>query len=162
MHTTYLLLGTNLGEKTPNLHQAMTRIKAQIGIVAQASSIYETMPWGIEDQPIFYNQVLKVNTSLGIENLLKTTQGIEQAMGRQKYRRWGERLIDIDILYYNNTIFESEILVIPHAQIANRRFTLVPLVEIAPELVHPQLKLTQSQLLDKCEDVLPVSKVNVD
>lgn len=162
MHTIYLLLGTNLGKKTHNLHQAMTMIKAQIGTVVQVSSIYETMPWGIEDQPIFYNQVLKVNASLSIENLLKTTQGIEQAMGRQKYRKWGERLIDIDILYYNNTIFESETLIIPHAQIANRRFTLVPLVEIAPELVHPQLKLTQSQLLDKCVDVLAVSKVNVD
>ena len=80
-------------------------------------------------------------------------------MGRKKYRHWGERLIDIDILYLDDIVYESETLNIPHIQIPNRRFTLVPLVEIASELIHPQLLLTQAQLLVQCPDPLEVKKV---
>jgi 2-amino-4-hydroxy-6-hydroxymethyldihydropteridine diphosphokinase len=162
MATTYILLGTNLGNKTQNLETATQMLIEKVGTLQQSSTIYKTMPWGIEDQPIFYNQVLEMDTSLEVNNLLEVTQSIEIMMGRQKYRKWGERLIDIDILYYDHVILESEHLNVPHSQIANRRFTLIPLVEIAPDLRHPALQLTQTQLLEQCPDKLEVKQVEVD
>ncbi|WP_299456930.1 2-amino-4-hydroxy-6-hydroxymethyldihydropteridine diphosphokinase [uncultured Microscilla sp.] len=159
MSITYLLLGTNLGDKTQNLYTATQMLASQAGVVQKHSAIYETMPWGIPDQPVFYNQVLVIDTSLEVRELLRVTQSIEVAMGRQKYRKWGERLIDIDILYYGQMMLESEDLNVPHSQIALRRFTLTPLVEIAPLLVHPALRLTQTQLLAQCPDKLEVKKV---
>lgn len=159
MATTYILLGTNLGNKTQNLQTVIQMLIEKVGTLQQSSAIYETMPWGVEDQPIFYNQVLAIDTSLEVKNLLEVTQSIEITMGRQKYRKWGERLIDIDILYYDQVILESEHLNVPHSQIPNRRFTLIPLVEIAPDLQHPTLKLTQTQLLEKCPDKLKVKQV---
>ncbi|OJJ17470.1 2-amino-4-hydroxy-6-hydroxymethyldihydropteridine diphosphokinase [marine bacterium AO1-C] len=161
MHTIYLLLGTNLGEKAANLNLAKQLIEKEVGQVLVSSSIYETMPWGIEDQPIFYNQVLKVESNLEMISLLKTTQSIEQVMGRKKYRHWGERLIDIDILYIDDLVYNSEDLNVPHLQIPNRRFTLVPLVEIAPDFIHPVSALSQTQLLTECPDKLEVKKVNI-
>ena len=160
MHTIYLLLGTNLGEKAANLRRATQLIEKEIGKISTSSSIYETMPWGIEDQPIFYNQVLQVVSSLEVTQLLKTTQRIEQTLGRKKYRHWGERLIDIDILYVDDLVYQSEDLSIPHPQIPNRRFTLIPLVEIVPDFIHPSLILTQAALLAQCPDKLEVKPVN--
>lgn len=159
MPTIYLLLGTNLGDKSQNLRTAIEIIGEKVGVLKQVSSVYETMPWGIEDQPIFYNQVIEIETTLEVNTLLATTQGIEKEMGRQKYRRWGERLIDIDILYYDQLVLESNDLNVPHAQIANRRFTLVPLADIAPDFIHPKLQLSQQQLLEQCPDALEVKKV---
>ena len=161
MATTYILLGTNLGNKTQNLQTATQMLIGKVGTLQQSSAIYETMPWGVEDQPIFYNQVLAIDTNLEVNNLLEVTQSIEVTMGRQKYRKWGERLIDIDILYYDQVILENEHLNVPHSQIPNRRFTLIPLVEIAPDLQHPILKLTQTQLLEQCPDKLEVKKVEL-
>lgn len=162
MATTYLLLGTNLGNKAQNLHTATQMLVDKTGELLHSSAIYETMPWGIEDQPIFYNQVLAIDTSLEVTQLLEATQSIEVTMGRQKYRKWGERLIDIDILYYDQVILESELLNVPHSQIPNRRFTLIPLVEVAPKLLHPVLGLTQVQLLEQCPDKLEVKQVEAD
>lgn len=161
MATTYILLGTNLGNKTQNLQTATQMLIEKVGTLQQSSAIYETMPWGVEDQPIFYNQVLAMDTHLEVNNLLEATQSIEVTMGRQKYRKWGERLIDIDILYYDQVMLESEHLNVPHSQIPNRRFTLIPLVEIAPDFYHPSLKLTQTQLLEQCPDKLEVKKVEL-
>ncbi len=161
MHTTYILLGTNLGDKAANLTLATQLITQKVGKVENRSSIYETLPWGVEDQPIFYNQVLQISTSLAPDELLVTTRSIEQMMGRKKHRHWGERLIDIDILYLDDLVYETEHLNIPHIQIPNRRFTLIPLVEIAPDLKHPILALSQTQLLDQCGDKLEVKKVNL-
>ena len=134
-------------------------IAQKIGKVENRSSVYETLPWGVEDQPIFYNLVLQQSTSFAPDELLATTQSIEQMMGRKKHRHWGERLIDIDILYLDDLVYETEHLNIPHIQIPNRRFTLIPLVEIAPDLKHPVLTLSQTQLLDQCTDQLEVKKV---
>ena len=159
MPTTYILLGTNLGDKAANLALATQLIAQKIGKVENRSSVYETLPWGVEDQPIFYNQVLQLSTSFAPDELLATTQSIEQMMGRKKHRHWGERLIDIDILYLDDLVYETEHLNIPHIQIPNRRFTLIPLVEIAPDLKHPVLTLSQTQLLDQCTDQLEVKKV---
>lgn len=155
----YLLLGTNLGDRAKNLADARNLLKEQ-GIELKAvSSIYETDAWGIEDQPGFLNQVLEVATDLGPEALLKTILAVELEMGRVRIQKWGERLIDIDILYYQDQVIDTPELKVPHPQIPNRRFTLVPLAELAAEEVHPVLCKTQQELLAVCPDGLEVRLV---
>lgn len=155
-HKTYLLLGSNLGDRKLMLKNAAVVISQKIGVIESYSSIYETLAWGIEDQPAFLNQVIKVETSLHPQKLLTTINGIEKELGRVRHQKWGERLIDIDILYYNEDIIETENLVIPHPEIINRRFTLIPLAEIAPNYIHPIIKKNQSALLEICPDKLEV------
>lgn len=155
-HKTYLLLGSNLGDRKLMLKNAAAVISQKIGVIESYSSIYETLAWGIEDQPAFLNQVIKVETSLHPQKLLTTINGIEKELGRVRHQKWGERLIDIDILYYNEDIIETENLVIPHPEIINRRFTLIPLAEIAPNYIHPIIKKNQSALLEICPDKLEV------
>lgn len=152
----YLLLGTNLGDRPANLSRVKEILVAnRVGIVNE-SSIYETAAWGIEDQPGFLNQVLQIETNKTPTKLLELTQDIEEDMGRVRKVKWGERLIDIDILYYGDTIVNQPDLVIPHPEIQNRRFTLVPLAEFSPELMHPVLKMSQQVLLENCPDHLEV------
>lgn len=152
----YLLLGTNLGNRKENLEKAFQSIAEQIGSVEETSSLYETEAWGETEQPVFLNQVIKVKTNLSPEELLHHIQAIEQQMGRVRYRKWGERIIDIDILYYHDQIIRTKDLKVPHPGIPHRRFTLVPLCEIAVEVTHPALHKTQQELLNECTDPLKV------
>lgn len=161
MYRVFLLLGTNLGDRSRNLAEALLRIEARAGQLVRKSSVYTTAAWGNTDQPDFYNQVLEVLTRLQAEALLEVVLGIEQEMGRVRLRKWGERLIDIDILFYGNLRIANGSLNIPHPQIANRRFTLVPLAEIAGTLVHPVLNKTIDTLLDECPDTLPVTRLDL-
>ena len=148
----FLLLGANLGDRVATLRRAADLISERIGLVSQASGWYETAPWGIADQPAFLNQVLTVETTLGPEAMLAQTQGIEQELGRVRVEKWGARIIDIDILYYDQLILQTELLTIPHPYLHQRRFTLVPLAEIAPDFTHPVLQKTTLELLAECED----------
>ena len=156
----YLLLGANLNDRAQTLRRATGLIAERIGKVIQQSELYETAPWGITDQPAFLNQVLAIETTLEPEAVLVHTQGIEQELGRIRREKWGARVIDIDILYYNDRVIQSETLTIPHPYLHKRRFTLVPLAEIAPGFVHPLLQKTTTELLAECEDpgeVLPLA-----
>jgi len=155
----YLLLGSNMGDKQQLLSTAIDKISISNTIKIR-SSIYETAPWGNTDQPSFYNQVVQITTSLKPEHLLAHLLNIEEEMGRIREVKWGQRIIDIDILYYNNLVINADQLTIPHPEIANRRFTLVPLVEIAEKFEHPILKKYQEELLDACEDELLVKRIN--
>ena len=158
MQGIYLLLGTNLGNRESNLARAKSlAAKANIEILRE-SAIYETAAWGIEDQPGFLNQIVAVATTLKPELLLEKLLSIEQEMGRIRERKWGQRLIDLDILYYHNRVIETKDLQVPHPGIPNRRFTLVPLVELAAEEWHPVLQKSQSELLEICPDKLPVKR----
>lgn len=152
----YILSGSNLGDRMANLAQAMQAIEKQAGTLIAQSQLYETAAWGLKKQPSFLNQVIEIQTPLSPEALLDILLYIEKQMGRERKQKWGERLIDLDILYYGDLVTESPQLQIPHPHIAARRFTLVPLCELAPLLPHPLLGKTQLQLLKECPDPLEV------
>ena len=148
----FLLLGANLGEREATLKHAVQLISERIESVTSQSKLYETAPWGVIDQPVFINQVIQIQTELSPKKVLEQTLKIEKQLGRERRLRWGARVIDIDILYYADFILEDSDLHLPHPRLHERRFTLVPLVEIAPDFVHPVLKKTNRELLEKCTD----------
>ncbi len=154
--TAYLLLGSNLGNRVALLRDARARLAATAGRVAAASALYETAAWGREDQPAFLNQALAVETFLPAGELLALCLATEQQAGRQRLERWGSRTLDVDILLYGPVIIDQPDLTVPHPRLAERRFALVPLAEIAPHLAHPALGLTIADLLARCPDPLPV------
>jgi len=154
----FLLLGTNLGNRIGNLAQAIRLVDQQVGKVTKVSSVYETSAWGKTDQPAFLNQAIEIRTDHGAEVVLKKVLAIEEQLGRKRREKWGERIIDIDILFFGDEVHTSDQLNIPHPQLANRKFTLIPLNEIAAELVHPTLKKKVFELLANCPDELSVHR----
>ena len=160
MSSIYLLLGSNVGDKKANLINAVSLIAIQIGEIIGQSSVYETEPWGFEDSSYFFNQVLKVNTSLQPEELLIILFEIEKYLGRQRtQKQYESRIIDIDILFYDDLVIHTENLTIPHPLIEKRKFVLTPLAEITSDLKHPVLEKTIKVLLNECEDNLEVRKI---
>ena len=156
----YLLLGTNLGDRAANLRTACDRLQ-ELGIsIVRSSPVYETEPWGISDQPSFYNTVLQVATPLDVYGLLDRCLETERQMGRQRVIRWGERIIDVDILYYGEEVIHTPDLTVPHPGIAVRRFTLLPLCDLCPNEVHPVLGQSNRTLLDTCPDTLACDRVS--
>lgn len=153
----FLLLGTNLGDRIQNLDDARRAIEVHCGRILAQSSVYATAAWGKTDQPEFLNQAIAIDTPLLPQSLLNTVLEIERNLGRERIEKWGTRVIDIDILLYNHQVIRSRDLVVPHPQLPNRRFALIPLNEIAADLVHPQLGKKISQLLDECPDGLAVT-----
>lgn len=158
MEGIYLLLGTNLGDRNDNLNIALSEIAIRIGKIQQQSAIYETAAWGKTNQPTFLNKVVSVSSTLNPFQILQQVHAIEQIMGRVRIEKWKERIIDIDILYFNGITMDTPTLKIPHPEIAHRRFTLVPLNEIAPDFIHPHYHKTQAQMLAECKDPLTVKK----
>jgi len=158
MNKAYLLTGGNMGDRQENLANAYECIGQQCGDIISASSLYETAAWGKKDQPSFLNQVLEIQTSLSPRRLLKKILHIEKQIGRVRKEKYGPRIIDIDILLFNNEVYDYPSLKIPHPELQNRRFALVPLAEIAPECIHPVFKKTITELLAICPDKLEVSR----
>ncbi|WP_028298065.1 2-amino-4-hydroxy-6-hydroxymethyldihydropteridine diphosphokinase [Olivibacter sitiensis] len=158
MHQVFLLLGANLGDRCATLEKARTAIDNEVGTIIKKSYLYETQAWGTqgEEQPSYLNQVLELTTLLGPEQLLETTMHIEDKLGRTRKKKWESRLIDIDILFYDDLMMQSDTLTIPHPLLHKRKFTLMPLVEIAPDLVHPKFRKNITQLLCLLDDDLEV------
>jgi len=159
MSKAYLLIGGNLGDRKANLLTANSLINEQCGSLTRSSSIYETEAWGNVDQPSFLNQALEISTSLNARQLIRKILKIEKEMGRVRKEKLGPRIIDIDILLFENEIHDLRFLKIPHPEMQNRRFVLVPLAEIDPTLQHPVLKKTIAELLEECPDNLEVKKI---
>lgn len=145
MPIVYLAIGTNLGDRLANLQTAVDALPPEVAVLKK-SRVYETLPWGYEDQPAFLNMAIRAETELAPEALLKYLKDLELKLGRETSFRWGPRLIDIDILFYDDLVFDTPTLTIPHPRLHERAFVLVPLAEIAPDLMHPQLKQTMSRL----------------
>jgi 2-amino-4-hydroxy-6-hydroxymethyldihydropteridine diphosphokinase len=158
MNAVYLLLGSNEGDRHGWLRQARAAMEEKCGKIALASAIYETAAWGVTDQPDFLNQAICVHTPLDAQAVLKVVQETEALLGRQRTVKWGQRTLDIDILFFNNQIINLPELQVPHPYLPERRFALLPLAEIAPEFVHPALNKSVAVLLEACPDPLPTRK----
>jgi 2-amino-4-hydroxy-6-hydroxymethyldihydropteridine diphosphokinase len=152
MTTAYLLTGSNLGQREEFLQKALEQISLRAGRCSGVSSLYETAPWGKTDQPSFLNQAIELETSLSPQELLNVLLEIELELGRTRQEKYGPRTIDIDILLYGNEVIQEPQLQIPHPQLGNRRFALLPLLELAPELAHPVTGISIKALLDQCPD----------
>lgn len=161
MAVVFLLLGSNMGNRLEYLDQAREHLAQKIGDIDKVSGIYETAAWGKTDQPDFVNQVIKIETSLQARAVLTTILEIEKLLGRERIEKWGARTIDIDILFYDEELIDEPDLKIPHPNLHERAFTLVPLIEIEPEWFHPLFKKPLTELLTKLDNQLLVQKLNL-
>jgi len=163
MNSVYIALGSNRGDRENNLQKAMDYLEEKAGRIAKVSSVYETQPWQMDDHTNFLNRVVLLETDFNASGLMNCILQIEAIMGRIRTNSgvYEPRTIDIDILFFNRDIIHGDSLVIPHPQIAKRRFVLQPLSEIAPFYVHPQLKKTICELLASCADGHSISKLVV-
>jgi len=159
MPTAYLLLGSNLGDRAATLRVAVEYLNETAGTVTATSSLYQTAAWGLEDQPAFLNQAVRLQTSLPPHYLLDACLATEQRARRERRTRWGARTLDVDILLYDDLVLNAPSLIVPHPRLPERRFALVPLTEIAAEVVHPALSCTMTELLATCVDLLPVQLI---
>jgi 2-amino-4-hydroxy-6-hydroxymethyldihydropteridine diphosphokinase len=151
MSIVYIGIGSNLGNREHNCRRAI-ELLGQRGVrVRKRSSLYETEPWGVKDQPRFLNMVIEIETELNPQELLEVLKNAETEVGRQKTFTWGPRIIDLDILFYNDLIVNEDNLKIPHPFMHERDFVLRPLVEIAPELRHPLLKMSVRELFNRLD-----------
>ena len=158
--TAYLLLGGNLGDRVANLVQAIALLSAQVGEVISVSALYETAAWGKTDQPAFLNQAVALQTNLTALEVLTKALAIEQELGRVRKDKWGERLIDIDLILFGDEIIDiPDKLQVPHPHMQNRRFVMEPLAEIAPDVVHPVLGQSMLSISQSLNDPLPVKRL---
>ncbi len=153
-HTIFLLLGSNIHPRTVYLKKAIELIGNSLGEIMSVSSVYESEPWGFETSVAFLNRVVCVESTFESLEILKKTQEIERLLGRTTKTNgvYVDRTLDIDLLFFDDEIIDLPELTVPHAQIANRRFTLMPMAEVDPTKIHPVLKKTCRQLLDGCTD----------
>lgn len=159
MINVFLLLGSNLGDRQMYLSRAIGYIENDIAPVAKASSVYETQSWGKAGEPDYLNQVIMLQTSVPATDILERILAIEKRLGRQREEKWGSRTIDIDILFYGDEIINEPGLQVPHPRLHERKFTLEPLAEIAPELAHPLLNKSISAIKNELRDSLIVKKL---
>jgi 2-amino-4-hydroxy-6-hydroxymethyldihydropteridine diphosphokinase len=159
MNKSFLLIGGNEGDSLSWLAMARGQIEKTAGRIVQSSSIYRTAAWGKTDQADFLNQALQVSTPLAAPDLMKTLLEIEKMMGRQRGEKYGSRIIDIDILFFNDAVISLPGLIVPHPEVPNRRFALEPMAEIAPDHIHPLLGRSIRFLLAECPDHGDVKKI---
>lgn len=157
-HTAYLLLGSNLNQPALQLKKAMLKIE-KFGRILRTSSMYQTAAWGLADQPDFLNQIVILKTHLEAEQLMQELLKVESDMGRIRTTKNAPRTIDLDILFFDKEIHKAPDLQIPHPRIQERKFVLIPLNELSPNLMHPVLKKTVHTLLKTCKDLLDVKRI---
>ena len=161
----YILFGSNLGDKNGIFNQACLYINNRCGQVVKVSAAYESEPWGFEAKEWFLNCVIVIETAMAPEDLMQQLLEIERELGRERHPEvegYTSRIADLDILYYGDRIILTDTLTVPHPRLHRRRFALLPMCEVAPDLVHPALGLTQTELLARCPDTLVVRKMDTD
>jgi 2-amino-4-hydroxy-6-hydroxymethyldihydropteridine diphosphokinase len=158
MHKVFILLGSNQGERMQFLSKAKKLVAEVCGKILKESSVYETAAWGNSKQASFLNQVIIISSDLSSDDLMKNLLLIENKLGRVRKEKFGPRTIDLDILFYDDLVYHSALVTIPHPAIQDRRFVLIPLIEIAPRKRHPVYLKTVSALLKECTDILNVKK----
>lgn len=158
MNTAFLLIGGNMGNRIENLLAAKNALALRCGALVKTSAIYQTAAWGLEEQPPFLNQALELQTFSAPHALLHCLLEVEKALGRVREKKYGPRLIDIDILLYDDAVIDSADLKIPHPELQNRRFALTCLADIAGDKIHPLFQKPIAQLLQECTDPLAVHK----
>ncbi|NCO67173.1 MAG: 2-amino-4-hydroxy-6-hydroxymethyldihydropteridine diphosphokinase [Nitrospirae bacterium CG_4_10_14_0_8_um_filter_41_23] len=151
MSVVYIGIGSNLGNRQENCLRAIELLQEKGIIVTKRSSLYETEPWGVKDQPLFINMAIEIETGLKPEELLRMLKDTEREMGRKDSSKWGPRIIDLDILLFDNIVLNNKNLKIPHPLMHERDFVLRPLCEIAPDIKHPLLKLSIGDLLQQLQ-----------
>ena len=165
METCYILFGSNLGDKNGIFDQACLYINNRCGHVVKVSAAYESEPWGFESEEWFLNRVIVLETLMTPENLLKELLEIERKLGRERHPEvegYTSRTADLDILYYGQRVICTETLIVPHPRLHRRRFALLPMCEVAPDMIHPAFGRTQTELLEHCPDTLAVRKLETD
>ena len=162
MNRGVILLGSNTGDLSVNLSRARAEIVGKIGSILISSHVYETEPWGLTDQPFFLNQVIEIQTPFEATKLLAALLDIEKVMGRERGIKWAPRIIDLDILYFNDQVIDEEGIKIPHPHLHERRFTLEPLNEILPEMIHPVFKKKNIDLLNALSDNMHVVRSGIE
>ena len=161
-HGVTLALGSNLGNRLEMLRRALAMLRIAGLRQGRRSRVWETKPWGVTDQPLFLNMCVEISTELEPESLLALLKGVEAELGRGAGRRWGPREIDIDIIYYDDLVFNCERLSIPHPRMQEREFVLRPLSECSPEIRHPLLGKTAAELLEELpehEDMIWITRI---
>ena len=161
MNIVFLQLGSNIEDRILYLENAVKMIENEIGNILTKSKIYESTPWGVKKQHNFLNQIIEITTKLSENTLLDQILEIEKRIGRIRNEKWGERCIDIDILFYNNSIIETQNLSIPHKLIPKRMFVLLPLSKIAPKMIHPIYNKTIEELMFECQDFELVNEYEI-
>lgn len=161
MNAAYILLGSNDGDRIQHLSNALNLIKEEAGTIITESAVYTTHAWGYTEQPDFLNQVVYLDTFLSAQQLLNTLLGIEKKLGRiRNNTKWMQRIIDLDILFYNDAIINESDLLVPHPHLQDRKFVLIPLQEIAAGFIHPVLQKNIATLTAECTDPLEVREFN--
>ena len=161
MNIVYLQLGSNLGDRQELISEAVLQISHHVGSVKLSSQIYESTPWRVDGQENYLNQIIQVETLLSAAEILSLVLNIENDLGRVRVEKWGERLIDIDIIFFNNDIIETSELCIPHKHMHERNFVLAPLNEIAADFLHPKYNKTVSQLFNESKDLEKVVEYEI-
>ena len=159
----FILLGSNLGERQLLVNQACGMIEERCGKIVSKSRLYESEPWGFKSEHWFLNMVVEITTSLLPDELMKLLLSIEKDLGRDRatpHTGYVSRPIDLDILYYGKNIIDTQMVTAPHPRLHLRRFTLLPLCDIAPDFVHPVMKKSNRQLLEMCNDTCKVNIIN--
>ena len=152
MNTMYIQLGSNVGERHSYIKESLLQIEKILGTIICESKTYESSPWGVTEQRNFLNKVISVKSDFSAKDALKTLQNIENNLGRKRTEKWGERTIDLDILFYNNQTINTKELTIPHPHIQDRKFVLIPFAEMNGKFIHPTLKKDIFALLKECKD----------
>jgi len=153
--TVFILIGSNVGDRKGHVDKACEMISGICGEIVEKSPVYESEPWGFEAEQWFLNQVIMVRTEMSPDDLMKQLLEIEQMLGRDRttpHEGYVSRPMDLDILYYDNQIVDTEFVTAPHPRLHLRRFTLLPLCDIAPDFIHPKMKVTNNELLVACND----------